>query len=29
VPTGKRKGHSDVPTQDVVIKSARRLDSAK
>ena len=29
VPTGKRKGHSDVPTQDVLIKSARRLDSAK
>jgi peptidyl-prolyl cis-trans isomerase A (cyclophilin A) len=29
LPTGKRKGHSDVPTQDVVIKSARRLDSAK
>jgi cyclophilin family peptidyl-prolyl cis-trans isomerase len=29
VPTGKRKGHSDVPTQDVVIKSARRVDSAK
>ncbi len=29
VATGKRKGHSDVPTQDVVIKSARRLDSAK
>jgi cyclophilin family peptidyl-prolyl cis-trans isomerase len=29
VATGKRKGHSDVPTQDVLIKSARRLDSAK
>jgi cyclophilin family peptidyl-prolyl cis-trans isomerase len=29
VATGKRKGHSDVPTQDVVITSARRLDSAK
>jgi cyclophilin family peptidyl-prolyl cis-trans isomerase len=29
VSTGKRKGHSDVPTQDVLIKSARRLDSAK
>jgi cyclophilin family peptidyl-prolyl cis-trans isomerase len=29
VPTGKRKGHSDVPTQDVTIKSARRLDAAK
>ena len=29
VSTGKRKGHSDVPTQDVLIKSARRLDSPK
>jgi cyclophilin family peptidyl-prolyl cis-trans isomerase len=29
LPTGKRKGHSDVPTQDVTIKSARRLDAAK
>jgi cyclophilin family peptidyl-prolyl cis-trans isomerase len=29
VSTGKRKGHSDVPTQDVLIKSARRLDSVK
>ena len=29
VSTGKRKGHSDVPTQDVLIKSARRLVSAK
>ena len=29
VSTGKRKGHSDVPTQDVLIKSARRLDGAK
>jgi cyclophilin family peptidyl-prolyl cis-trans isomerase len=29
VSTGKRKGHSDVPTQDVLIKSARRLDAAK
>lgn len=29
VATGKRKGHSDVPTEDVLIKSARRLDSVK
>jgi cyclophilin family peptidyl-prolyl cis-trans isomerase len=29
LPTGKRKGHSDVPTQDVTIKSARRIDAAK
>ena len=29
VSTGKRKGHSDVPTEDVLIKSARRLGSAK
>jgi cyclophilin family peptidyl-prolyl cis-trans isomerase len=29
VSTGKRKGHSDVPTQDVLIKTARRLDAAK
>jgi cyclophilin family peptidyl-prolyl cis-trans isomerase len=29
VSTGKRKGHSDVPTEDVLIKSARRLDSPK
>ena len=29
VSTGKRKGHSDVPTEDVLIKTARRLDAAK
>ena len=28
VPTGRRKGHSDVPLQDVVINSARRVESA-
>jgi cyclophilin family peptidyl-prolyl cis-trans isomerase len=29
VSTGKRKGHSDVPTEDVLIKTARRIDAAK
>jgi cyclophilin family peptidyl-prolyl cis-trans isomerase len=29
VPTGKRKGYTDAPMQDVVISSARRLDTAK
>src|SRR5580658_4876006 len=28
VPTGKRKGHSDAPMEDVLITSARRLESA-
>ncbi len=27
VPTGRRRGHSDAPMQDVLISSARRLDS--
>jgi cyclophilin family peptidyl-prolyl cis-trans isomerase len=27
VQTGKRRGYDDVPTQDVVIRSVRRLDS--
>ncbi|HEV7985592.1 MAG TPA: peptidylprolyl isomerase, partial [Steroidobacteraceae bacterium] len=29
VPTGRRKGYSDAPTEDVLISSARRLDSVK
>jgi len=29
VATGRRKGHSDAPTEDVLITSARRLDSTK
>jgi peptidyl-prolyl cis-trans isomerase A (cyclophilin A) len=29
VPTGRRKGQSDVPTQDVLITSARRLEAAR
>jgi peptidyl-prolyl cis-trans isomerase A (cyclophilin A) len=29
LPTGRRKGHSDAPTEDVLITSARRLDSTK
>ncbi|MBX9679570.1 MAG: peptidyl-prolyl cis-trans isomerase [Gemmataceae bacterium] len=29
VRTGKRGGHDDVPTEDVLLKSARRLDEPK
>jgi cyclophilin family peptidyl-prolyl cis-trans isomerase len=29
LPTGRRRGYSDAPTQDVLINSARRLESAK
>ena len=29
VPTGRRKGFTDAPTEDVIITSARRLDAAK
>jgi cyclophilin family peptidyl-prolyl cis-trans isomerase len=29
VPTGRRKGYSDAPTEDVLISSARRFDSVK
>jgi hypothetical protein len=27
--TGRRKGHSDAPLEDIVITSARRLPPAK
>jgi peptidyl-prolyl cis-trans isomerase A (cyclophilin A) len=29
VPTGRRKGHSDVPAQEVLINSARRVEAAR
>jgi cyclophilin family peptidyl-prolyl cis-trans isomerase len=29
VGTGRRKGHDDVPLEDVTIVSARRVDAAK
>jgi peptidyl-prolyl cis-trans isomerase A (cyclophilin A) len=29
VPTGRRKGFTDAPTEDVIITTARRVDAAK
>lgn len=29
LPTGRRKGHSDAPLEDVLIRSARRTDPSK
>jgi hypothetical protein len=29
LPTGRRKGFTDAPLQDILISSARRLDAPK